>query len=58
MDDKSQAEGELKGEYGYVTEEKIFRPMKRFRSRKRSELNEVEKREKKNLGEEVMVREI
>jgi hypothetical protein len=43
LDDKSQAEGELKRKYGYVTEEKIFRPMKRFRSRKRSELNEVEK---------------
>ena len=38
---------------------RIFKPMKRFRSRKRSELNEVEKREKKNLfGEEVMVSEI
>jgi hypothetical protein len=32
--------------------------MKRFRSRKRSELNEVEKREEKKFGEEVMVREI
>jgi hypothetical protein len=45
LDDKSQAEGELKRKYGYVREEKIFKPMKRFRSRKRSELNEVEKRE-------------
>ncbi len=44
MNDKSQAEGELKRKYGYVTEEKIVRPMKRFRSRKRSELNEVEKK--------------
>ncbi len=43
----SQAEGELKRKYRYVREEKIFKPMKRFRSRKRSELNEVEKREKK-----------
>ncbi len=41
MDDKSQAEGELKRKYGYMKEENIFRPMKRFRSRKRSELNEV-----------------
>jgi hypothetical protein len=28
---------------------RIFKPMKRFRSRKRSELNEVEKREKKKF---------
>ena len=45
LDDISQEEGKLKRKYGYVREEKIFRPMKRFRSRKRSELNEVEKRE-------------
>ena len=56
LDDKSQAEGELKRKYGYATEEKIFGPMKRFRSRKRSELNEVEKK-KQFFGEEVMVEE-
>jgi hypothetical protein len=49
LDDISQAEGELKRKYGYVREEKIFRPTKRFRSRKRSELNEVEKREEKKI---------
>jgi hypothetical protein len=54
LEDKRQAKGELKRKYGYATEEKIFRPMKRFRSRKRSELNEVEK---KNFGEEAMVEE-
>jgi hypothetical protein len=48
LDDISQAEGEVKRKYGYVREEKIFRPMKKFRNRKRSELNEVEKR-KNNL---------
>jgi hypothetical protein len=60
LDDISQEEGELKRKYGYVREEKIFRPMKRFRSRRRSELNEVEKREENIIffGEEVMVSEI
>ncbi len=48
----------MKRKYGYEREEKNFKPMKRFRSRKRSELNEVEKREKQFFGEEVMVSEI
>jgi hypothetical protein len=60
LDDKVRQRGELEREYRYLGKEKIFRPMKRFRSRKRSELNEVEKREekKKNFGEEVKGREI
>ena len=57
---KVRHRGELERKYRYLGEEKIFRPMKRFRSRKRSELNEVEKREKtkKLFVEEVMVKEM
>ena len=46
---KVRQRGELEGKYRYLGEEKMFRPMKRFRSQKRSELNEVE-REKKIWG--------
>jgi hypothetical protein len=41
---KVRQRGELERKYRYLREEKIFKPMKRFRNQKRSELNEVEKR--------------
>ena len=43
---KVRQRGELERKYRDLGEENMFRPMKRFRSQKRSELNEVE-REKK-----------
>ena len=46
---KVRQRGKLERKYRYLEEEKIFRPMKRFRSRKRSELNGVEKREEKKI---------
>ena len=49
---KVRQRGKLERKYRYLEEEKVFRPMKRFRSRKRSELNEVEK--KIVFGEEVV----
>ena len=49
---KVRQRGKLERKYRYLEEEKIFRPMKRFRSRKRSELNGVEK--KIFFGEEVV----
>ena len=47
---KVRQRGELERKYRYLGEEQIFRPMKGFRSRKRSELNEVEKREEIFFG--------
>ena len=43
---KVRQRGELERKYRYLREEKIFKPMKRFRNQKRSELNEVRKRKK------------
>jgi hypothetical protein len=38
---KVRHRGEVERKYRYLGEENIFKPMKRFRNQKRSELNEI-----------------